>query len=256
MCCFSGKVVKVWGTRIFARMRGERQVLVYQMGLSAAGDLAMILPLPVAPGSGVDAVRFTDLSAYPEFFEDLERSFLGTTMLASRGGFLAPASIRPPLVVHQVGSFEASYVPTVRDFDRLDPRFRLPAQVWDDLPEYRDYGFAVFKLKSGEHKIHPMAFDFPARRTDELFFPTVHIHDQLLHRYARFDHVLYCQGSFGLNSDWTVSNVPLRDEMKTGGLVSRDRTQGLVDGQSPGFRHAMKGTYENRDVRVPLKEAP
>ena len=94
----------------------------------------------------------------------------------------------------EVGSFVASFVPTVKDFSRLDEQFRLPDGTWDKLPAYKDYGFAVFKLKKGEQKVHPMAFEFPRADKTRLFFPTVHIHDGKVHDQAGFDHVLYCQG--------------------------------------------------------------
>ena len=79
-------------------------------------------------------------------------------------------------------------MPTVKDFARLDERFKLPPSTWDDLPGYKDYGFAVFKLKKGEQKVHPMAFEFPRGDTRKLFFPTVHIHDGKVHQTAGFDH--------------------------------------------------------------------
>src|SRR5690606_13087928 len=99
------------------------------------------------------------------------------------------------LEVVEVGSFVASFVPTVKDFSRLDEQFRLPAQTWDKLPEYRDFGFAVFKLKKGSRKVHPMAFEFARANPIRLFFPTVHIHDGTVKPTARFHHVLFCQGS-------------------------------------------------------------
>jgi hypothetical protein len=37
--------------------------------------------------------------------------------------------------VREVGSFEASYVPKIADFSRLDERFRLPVAVWKKLPQ-------------------------------------------------------------------------------------------------------------------------
>jgi hypothetical protein len=43
------------------------------MQYRAAGELAMILPLPVPPGCGEDAVRFIDLSGHASFFADLAR---------------------------------------------------------------------------------------------------------------------------------------------------------------------------------------
>lgn len=38
-------------------------------------------------------------------------------------------------------------MPALKDFDRLDARFRMPSGVWDALPGYADWGFCVFKLR-------------------------------------------------------------------------------------------------------------
>ena len=74
MCVFSQPVESVTRTRIFARRHTPgRQLLVYAMQYRAAGELAMILPLPVPAGCGEDAVRFLDLSGHTSFFADLER---------------------------------------------------------------------------------------------------------------------------------------------------------------------------------------
>ena len=84
MCCFSGypegsgfrSVEEVSGTNIFARgTEAGRQVLVYSMNLRSRIDLAMILPLPVPPGSSEDAVRFINLEGYPDFFQDMQTGF-------------------------------------------------------------------------------------------------------------------------------------------------------------------------------------
>ncbi len=194
MCCFSRPVLAVSGTNIFARaMSPERQALVYSMILRSREELAMILPIPVRPHSGEHAVRFISLEAYPRFFHDMETAFQDWE--GSKGVPLraAPRAQSAPLAVVDVGSFEASFVPTVHDFSRLDERFRLPAGTWDRLPQYRNYGFAVFKLKPGAKVIHPMAFEFPRADRSRLFFPTVHIHDGKVHETATFDHALYCQ---------------------------------------------------------------
>ncbi len=68
------------------------------------------------------------------------------------------------LEVKKVGKFDASFVPAIKDFSRMDERFRLPMGVWDKLPMYKEYGFAVFQLmkeEKGAQKVHPMAFEFP-----------------------------------------------------------------------------------------------
>lgn len=122
MCCFSGPVHDVSATRIFARhLGGDRQALVYSMNVEVAEELAMVLPLPVAAGAGEDALSFVDLSAYPTFFGDLADAF-PVRRSGSRGGQMAAVRAMPTLAVHDVGDFVASYVPTPRDFDRLDRR--------------------------------------------------------------------------------------------------------------------------------------
>src|SRR5262245_57485622 len=148
MCCFSRAVRSVSNTNIFARSGlGRQQYLVYSMTLDAKEDLAMVLPLPTAPNTGEEAVQFIDLHDYADFFKDLRAGFPEPQelRLTPVPRALAPAALK----VVSVGNFEASFVPTLADFDRLDPRFRLPKGVWDKLPQYRAYGFAVFKLKPG-----------------------------------------------------------------------------------------------------------
>ena len=129
MCCFSRPVQAVSATNIFARP-GEngRQLLAYSMTLRAKEDLAMILPLPA--GSGEQAVTFINLNHYAGFFTDLRSGF---PLPVAEAESLTTRSAHIELEVIQVGDFEASYVPTVADFSRLDERFRLPPETWDTL---------------------------------------------------------------------------------------------------------------------------
>lgn len=254
MCCFAGaapagwfrrKPLKVAGTEIFARRDGADQLLAYSMRLSSRTDVAMILPLPVAQSAGTvadDALHFIDLHEYPELFTDLDYCWnppLTAALGPSRGGF---APQRRQLVVHNVGSFEASFVPTLGDFDRLDPRFRLSDAVWAQLPQYRDHSFAVFKLKAAElQKPHPMAFRFPTRDPERLFFPTVHVHDGRVHKKARFDHTLYYQGRGG--------GVGQPSLMPVTTFVKLDRTHGLVI-DAPVHRTTLTGKLPNQDTWI------
>src|SRR5688572_11094269 len=198
MCCFTQTVEHVAETCIFARADGPRQILVYSMTYAAARELAMVLPLPVPPGSPEDALEFIDLESCDGFFEELRAGFpsyaAGRATLSADVEMLAIGEA-VPLKVVDVGQFEASFVPTPMDFGRLDERFRLPAELWLELSAYADWGFAVFKLKetANRSRVHPMAFTFPRRDLKRLFFPTVHIHDGRLSRAAAFDHELYCQ---------------------------------------------------------------
>jgi hypothetical protein len=248
MCCFSQPVQSVSNTNIFARSSREgRQFLVYSMNLSSKEDLAMILPIPVPSGSPEDAINFIDLKEYDRFFNDMLIGFpMPAPKTLSRAN--APAAAEDtPLAVVEVGNFEASFVPSVRDFSRLDPRFRLPDTAWDELPMYRNYGFTVFKLKKGNQKVHPMAFEFPRANPNKLFFPTVHIHDGAVHSRAEFDHTLYCQVTKGESlpmTQWKESYGIARQFMKI------DRTKGVVDGNSHCHRRTIRGMQRNEDTLV------
>lgn len=253
MCCFSRPVKLVAKTKIFARAEPDgRQVLAYAMDVELAEDLAMVLPLPVPPSPAEDAVAFVDLEGYPRFFADLESAFPPMMkMQASRLSFGAPAPRPAPLVVHDVGAFEASFVPTLRDFSRLDARFRLPDAVWARLPRYADWGFAVFRLKprgglfgAKRQTIHPMAFRFPRRDPTSLFFPTVHVHDGSVPEVAVFDHQLFAQvdGVLGATLAWTASEAPL------GASMSIDKSAGLVAKDLVGHTEMLFGPLPNDDV--------
>jgi hypothetical protein len=249
MCCFSRTVQSVADTNIFARAsRDGRQFLAYSMKFRAAEDLAMILPLPTPPRSPEDAVRFINLERYPDFFADLKKGFPEPPPPKSLDrGRAAPGGVGAPLAVVEVGGFEASFVPAVGDFARLDARFRIPAATWDRLPQYRDAGFAVFKLKKperGEKKVHPMAFEFPRADRGVLFFPTVHIHDGTVPARARFDHALYCQLAAAPMTGWEESPGPANT------FLNVRTAEGLVDPDGHVYRRQMRGTFENRDVGV------
>ncbi len=195
MCIFSEPVKLVNNTKIFAR-RGESnsQFLAYAMDYEAQTDLAMILPLPTPVRSPEDSIRFIDLSLCPKFFEKLQSCFPTLNEWVASLRFQSRSLAPQTLKIHEVGSFVASFLPTISDFERLDPQFRLDKTIWHSLPIYADYGFAVFKLKAGTKTIHPIAFEFPTR-DQSLFLPTVHVHNGTVPTYARFDHSFYIQSS-------------------------------------------------------------
>jgi hypothetical protein len=253
MCCFSRAVPFVGATKIFARDDDDgRQLLAYSMDVEIDEALAMVLPLPVPNASVEDAVRFIDLSAYPKFFDDLAAAFPPTFMPAPRGGAFQGVAIAGPLKVHDVGDFEASFVPRVADFARLDPRFRIPPALVSELPAYADYGFAVFRLKPlrgffGKRKrqtVHPMAFSFPRRDERAIFFPTVHMHDGSVPEDASFDHALYGQLSPLLDAlvGWTRSTASL------GTHVDASRARGLVSADAHGLMTPLLGVMPNVDT--------
>ncbi len=244
MCCFSRPVTSVTQTRIFARpLIGGRQVLVYEMQLDAREDLAMILPLPVGKGAKEDALTFVNLDGYPQFFTDLANGFPSAG--ESKGFAPMERGAAQKLAVLKVGSFVASFVPRIADFERLDPRFRLPTGVWEKIGAYADYGFAVFQLRKGRARIHPMAFTFPNALGSQLFFPTVHIHDGKVHLRAEFDHVLYCQASKmgrAALAEWSASDLPAAR------FVDVARARKLVVGDRHVYRRFIVGENKNEDV--------
>lgn len=253
MCCFSSPHVEsVADTFIFGRDgKRELQYVVYQMTLKTPEETAMILPLPVPRRTTEESVRFINLEQKAGFFDNLEDGFRQRAVVGAIGGFGGSGgtgATLPKLKVIDVGSFEASYVPAIQDFARLDERFRLPSKTWDQLPRYTNYGFAVFKLKKGHQQIHPMAFEFPRLDRTKLFFPTVHIHDGKVHDTADFDHVLYAQ--FGpyhdpySHMDWTESERP------ASAFMGKSHWNDLIVKSQHVYRKVMKGKYKNMDVFI------
>jgi hypothetical protein len=263
MCCFSvatpagwvarlfARPVHVSRTNIFARMVSPgSQVLAYSMNLSTRLEIAMVLPLPIARGAGEDAVRFLDLSAHPTMFMDFAHLFEMMVTRAKGGPSFSRA--RDTLVVHDIGSFIASYVPARADFDRLDARFRMPDVLFDAVPHYADYGFAVFQLRPGTVTVHPMALAFPSREPDKLFFPTVHVHDGRFHARARFDHALYYQQPSETKVDEHI--VLGEPEGEVTSWVKPKHSYGeLVDVELPMLRQKRRGKHPNADIWVPAR---
>jgi hypothetical protein len=244
---FSRHVEHVSATKIFAGDLGDhRQALIYSMKVTVGEPLAMVLPLPVPANGPDDAVEFVSLEGYADVFADLRKAFpvMGMAALGSpksRG----PVQKAPVLKVHAVGAFEASYVPHPRDFARLDPRFQLPHRVLAALPQYADWGFAVFQLAKGKQiEIHPMALRFPRRDPGSIFYPLTHVHDGELPEQASFDHALYGQlpPVIAALGAWTASHDRL------GSFVDTNRTRGLVDGARGGHATTMFGSAPNRDL--------
>jgi len=257
MCCFSvatpvgliarlfAKPVHVSRTSIFARMiEPGLQALAYGMDLASSREVAMVLPLPVIPGSGEHAVRFVDLSPHPRMFQELAAMFEAPVAAARKGGFSLSLGAPQTLVVHKVGSFVASYVPTHADFSRLDPQFRVPQVLFEAVPEYADYGFAVFQLGAGKMTVHPMAFTFPTRSPDRLYFPTVHVHDGRFHDHARFDHALYYQ-----HPRCSEPSKPFGSDAVSWDKPAKSYVD-LVDLERPLVRRTLREKLPNADIWI------
>jgi hypothetical protein len=260
MCCFSSRT-QVSHTQIFARRtEGASQILVYQMSYQSDSPTAMILPLPVKLPAAEGSVRWKNLKEHGGFFDALAAGFPSLATENAKEP-VAAAAVPRGIAVHEVGDFEASFVPSVADFDRLDPRFSIKKDVWDRIPSYKDYGFAVFQLKSNAGTPHPMAFEFDSRLSDTIYFPTVHIHDGQVHAEDQFDHLLYLQER-ALDAKAAAYQGPDKPDATTG-LVRSDRAAstfgdlgaGVLDGNLLVHRMAIHGQHANVDTLVSASPA-
>ena len=257
MCIFSQPVNSVANTRIFARLTPRRtQFIAYQMNYESRDNNAMILPVPVRQPAREQDMRFINLREYDSFFEDLASGFphcdSSFNVGCSRSRFRAGAA---SLEVFEVGDYIASFVPTLSDFSRLDEQFTLPQSTWSRIPQYADYGFAVFQLAAGALKPHPMAFEFECR-DESIFFPTMHIHDGRIHDEESFDHVLYLQHA-GFDSrvyGYRNHNVPdkstglIRSKYPANRFCHIGRTHGIVAADLLVHRKIIRGIHPNGDT--------
>ncbi len=264
MCCFS-TTTEVHGTSIFARfVRPGTQLLAYQMRYAAAQPTAMILPLPVALPAREDSVRFKSLKSYPTLFADLASGFPELAHFSlSRSKSASVAASAGQLAVHDVGDFVASFVPSIADFGRVDPRFSIPKSVWDRIPAYADYGFAVIQLKEVAGAPHPIALEVDTRTPDALFFPTVHIHDGTVHTREDFDHILYAQearldaraGSYAGPTAVDDKTGFVRSNANASSFVDVTRTDGVVDSNLLVHKTTLRGLLPNQDTTFDLRDS-
>jgi hypothetical protein len=264
MCCFSAPT-KVFGTQIFARLAAPgKQMLAYRMHYEAQTPTAMILPLPTKIGANGKAseaaVRFISLKETGDLFEKLASAFPQVESFSfSRG---KSASVVVPeaqvLEVHEVGDFIASFVPSIEDFSRVDPRFAIGKDIWAAIPEYKDYGFAVFQLKELKGSPHPMAFEFDTRLDATLFFPTVHIHDGAVHKTEHFEHVLYAQDasfdgamrSYEGPNEIDRNTGMVRSKGLAATVINAPMMHGLIDPMLHLHRKFLSGDLPNTDTLV------
>jgi hypothetical protein len=267
MCCFSQPVESVNNTQIFARLTASgTQYIAYQMNYVSPSENAMILPIPVHAPVRDDSLRFIDLKDYEHFFGDLDRAFPYRQPTSIGFGCSAHpkmAATSEALRVFEVGNYVASFVPTVADFARLDERFRLPEQTWSQIPQYKDFGFAVFQLAAGSLRPHPMAFEFETA-SKSIFFPTLHIHDGQIHETEEFDHVLYLQhADFDSRvSAYQNSNVPdastglIRSYLVAKHFCNIPKSAGLFAPDLLLHRSFIRGNHLNRDTEIAITGDP
>ena len=238
MCIFSGPVYDVSDTKIYCSIKEDKQTLVYSMDAGFHTPVAMILPIP-ANSKKEDAVEFVNLKDHANFFKELDEPFvIHSRGMAKSFGCASPSTLK----VHEVGDYIASFVPHRLFFNRLDESFRLNENVWDAMPQYKNFGFVVFQLSKNSNDInhyHPMGFKFPTK-LESLFFPTVHVHEGQIPTKEDFDHALYFQADDRSIYKAQKSHSVAKDFIKSE----------LVDPDKHVYKVRLYGQMENKDTYI------
>jgi hypothetical protein len=92
-----------------------------------------------------------------------------------------------------------------------------------------------------------MAFTFPTRHPDTLFFPTVHIHDGKVHAEEDFDHELYCQ----VPRTGLPQMVPWQESERLALTFSKPgKAAQLIIPNPHVYRRALVGKLKNEDIKL------
>ena len=241
MCMMIGRAqVKV--TRIFATKHAGKDVLVYEAAIMTPESNAMVLPIPIRAGSG--PIELVDLSAFPQMFAEIALYYNGPVEPADAWG--RPEAPPQKLEVFTVGAFKASIVPSLDQLGQLDDRFHIQPGFRELLAErYGDWAFVVYQLAPGNHILHPFGVAFESRFQEQLFFPTLHVHDGA-HAAAKagFAHSLYAQGA-----SLEVRQLPFNDQLP------RSPRQSWGDPPPPVMAHPWAPPPPPRPV-LPMPEVP
>jgi hypothetical protein len=238
MSCFTQPVQSVSTAKSFARSgKGGRQFLVYQIQLSTANDVGLILSLPTPPKGMKEDVRFLKLEGQATFFDDLEKAFPQPKSGPLQAGPAKRAEVTPAT---------AAFLPSMAAFEDEDESFR-PPRAWAILPQHETSGFVLLKLKKGQNQTYFAAFDFPRKKPTELYLPTYHWHPGKNPDVAAFDHWLYAQVSSTNREsmmDWRESRRPASN------YIDAEKTQGIVDPEGHLYTRSLLTGDPNRDTIV------
>jgi hypothetical protein len=245
MGIFTRPVRVAGATNIFARAAKDgRQFLAYNFRYEADDDFALILPLPTPPETLPTDVRFIDLSGYDAFFRDLRRGFPtppGETEKMSLTDRIIE-KVRDWLDIDTTQA-AITFAPNHAALSHIQDQFQLTADVLRLLERFDKAGFVCLKLAAGTNRVPPMAFEFPRRRSTELFFPTALAIGADLDATAAFNYQLFCQAG-RLPPEWR-SVQPAPNVMKA------DKTRGLIDPDQPIGWRALVGPQANLDTFIP-----
>lgn len=169
---------RVAKTKILAMLSKDRQrqLIVYSNEVQTnIKNNVMILPVPNKDGNSDKSIKFVDLSSYPNIFDDCRSSFASPMFLSTNS---VSFSLSRSIAIVDVGSYQASIVPSIDEFVFLNSLFKIPENVIEILKKYyaKNFSFIVCKLREGEVKYHPFAYYHELLRHNTLFIPTRHHH--------------------------------------------------------------------------------
>ena len=196
MCIILARVESVSNTQLYisSSKTKERQLVIYTNKVTSPDSNAMILPVP-----NPLSVELLNFRHYKDIFEDCQKCFRhydDTRHLYATRSLACSASDshRPVLPVYTIGSYQASIVPSLDDFDRLNTNIlRVNPEVASLLRKTYDseFGFLVCQLKRGNHQYHPFAYTHSIHSNRLLFVPTLHYHLGEKGSSADWDHTIY-----------------------------------------------------------------
>ena len=163
------------------------QLVVYSANVdSATNTNAFILPV-YNPGNDYNKIIPLDLSHLPDFFVDVDRIFdrwfpkqhYGSFSLMN-DSYSVQRSNSELLVVHKVGDYKFSIMPSKMDFNRINREqlnINSVAKIAVDVHS-NDYSFIVYQFfQKGKIEVTPFGYICPAYREYAMIVPTIHGHD-------------------------------------------------------------------------------
>lgn len=206
---------------LFARLRGNHQITVAQFSADSPVSLSVALPVPVRQGH-IDEVRVISTSTCTTFFTDILRG-LGSEGVPRQDCRDVAASV--------------SSTPTMAG---------IPSSFLMRWPGYRDYAFVHFSIPPNTSEPHMVAFSFPSRHQNALYFPLLHSAGGDARQHVALNCLLVAQMNNKGQCDpwWQQSNADARDVL--------NHSRGLVDPYLPFCWGELSGAHPNGDRVVPI----
>lgn len=186
MCIITSTVDSVSTTRIYisADHANRRQLTIYSNVVASPEENVMVLPVP-----NPDSVELLDFSHYPDFFTDLKACFIERTQRSYTNNTFLVSKSTNSLPVFRIGSYDASIVPSIADFPRLQIPMDRTLIPFLKSKYNAEFGFIICRLAPGKKEYHPFAYTHDQHSSYRLFIPTMHYHPGDYN--ADWDHLIY-----------------------------------------------------------------